>query len=76
MNFFWSLFPTNEARRLLKKIGENSEQNSGQNSGRKFEKFGELSFCSFSDLSFWGFPEESSGRIPAEIRENSSQIAT
>ena len=34
-----------------KKIGENSEQNSGQNSGRKSEKFGKLSFCSFSDLT-------------------------
>ena len=29
---------------------QNSEQNSGQNSGQKFEKFGELSFCNFSDL--------------------------
>ena len=34
------------------KFGENSEQNSGQNSGRKFEKFGELSVCNFSDLTF------------------------
>ena len=51
--FFSSLrFPRNEARKLLKKFGENSEQNSGQNSGRKFEKFGELSFCDFSDLTF------------------------
>ena len=33
-----------------KKFGENSEQYSGQNSGRKFEKFGELLFCNFSDL--------------------------
>ena len=42
--------PRNEARKLLEKIGENSEQNSGQNSGRKFEKFGKLSFCNFPDL--------------------------
>ena len=41
--------PRNEARKVL---GENSERNSGQNSGRKFEKFGKLSFCSFSDLTF------------------------
>ena len=34
------------------KFGESSENNSGQNPGRKFEKFGELSFCNFSDLSF------------------------
>ena len=42
--------------KLLEKFGENSEQNSGQNSGRKFEKFGALSFCTFSDLTtgqFW-----------------------
>ena len=53
---FWWIFsglrlPQNEARQLLKKFGENSEQNSGQNSGRKIEKFGELSFCNFSDLT-------------------------
>ena len=30
---------------------KNSERNSGQNPGQKFEKFGELSFCDFSDLS-------------------------
>ena len=29
---------------------DRSEQNSGQNSGRKLQKFGELSFCNFSDL--------------------------
>ena len=46
--FFSGLrFPRNEARKLLKKFGENSERNSGQN----FEKFGELSFCDFSDLN-------------------------
>ena len=46
--------PRNEARKLLKKFRENSEQNSGQNSGWKFEKFGKLSFCNFSDLTIWG----------------------
>ena len=45
--FFWSPFP----QKLLKKFGENSEKISGQNSGRKFEKFGELSFCNLSDLT-------------------------
>ena len=33
-----------------KNSGENSEQNSAQNSGGKFEKFGKLSFCNFSNL--------------------------
>ena len=40
--FWWIFsglrFPQNEARKLLKKFGENSEKNSGQNSGRTFEK--------------------------------------
>ena len=48
---FWWIFsglclPRNEARKVLEKFGKNSEQNSG----RKFEKFGKLSFCNFSDL--------------------------
>ena len=47
--------PQNEARKLRKKFGENSEQNSGQNSGRKSKKFGKLSFCNFSDLTFWHY---------------------
>ena len=52
---FWWIFsglhlPQNEARKLLEKLGENSEPNSGQNSGWKFEKFGKLSFCNFPDL--------------------------
>ena len=51
-DFWWIFsglrFPRNEARKILKKIGENSERNSGQNPGQKFEKFGELSFCDFS----------------------------
>ena len=38
--------PRSEARKVLEKFGENS----GQNSGRKFEKFGKLSFCNFPDL--------------------------
>ena len=52
--FFWYPSPRNEAQKLLKKFGENSEQNSGQNSGRtgqnsgrKFETSGGLSFCNF-----------------------------
>ena len=44
-------FLGNKARKLLEKFGENSEQNSGGNSRTKFEKFGELSFCHFSDLT-------------------------
>ena len=48
--FFWAPFPRNEAWKLLKKFGENSERNSGQNPGQTFEENGELSFCDFSDL--------------------------
>ena len=50
---FWWIFsglrlPRNEARKVLEKFGENWEQNSG----RKLEKFGKLSFCNFSGLTF------------------------
>ena len=53
---FWWIFsglrlPRNEAREILEKFWENSEQNSGENSGRKFEKFGKLSFCNIPDLN-------------------------
>ena len=51
MNFFWSPFPGKQSAKIRGKFGENSEQNSGGNSGQKFEKFGELSFCHFSDLT-------------------------
>ena len=47
VNFFWSPFPTKQRTKTPEKFGENSEQNSGQNSGRKFEKFGDFSFCIF-----------------------------
>ena len=47
VKFFWSPFPTKRSTKTPKKIGENSEQNSGQ----KFEKFGKLSFCDFSELT-------------------------
>ena len=55
LKFFWWIFsglslPRNEARKVLEKFGENSEQNPGQNSGRNIEKFGKLSFCNFPDL--------------------------
>ena len=64
---FWCIFsslrfPQNEARKLLKNFGENSEQNSGKKSGRKFEKFGELSFCNFCDLTLSGHPGHRSSR--------------
>ena len=42
-------FPRIEARKVLKKFGENSEQNSGG-------KFEELSICDFSDLTLFGHP--------------------
>ena len=55
-DFLWIFsglrFPRDEARKLLRKFGENSQRNSGQNSGQKFEKFGELSFCDFSNSWF------------------------
>ena len=67
VNFFWSPFPTKRSTKTPQKFGENSETNSGQNSGQKFEKFGELSFCDFSDLrnrskseqigTNWGIPK-------------------
>ena len=64
-DFWWIFsglrFPQNEARKLLKNFGENSEQNSGQNSVQKFEKFGELSFCNFSDLTALDFPAQFPG---------------
>ena len=50
----------NKARKCLEKFGANSEENSGENPGRKFEKFGELSFCNFSDL-----------RTPAKLQPKS-----
>ena len=53
VHFFWSLFPGKRSTKTPRKFRGNSEQNSGQNSGRNFEKFGELSFCTFSDLKHW-----------------------
>ena len=47
MNFLWSRFLGNKAPKILENFGENSEENPG----RTFEKFGELSFCNFSDLT-------------------------
>ena len=55
MTFSGLRLPQNEAQKFLQKIEENSEQNSGQNSGRKFENFGKLSFCNFSDLKITVF---------------------
>ena len=57
VNFSGLCFPRNEARKILEKFGEDSEQNSGQNPGQKFEKFGELSFCNFSIFRYHGFPK-------------------
>ena len=58
-----SIFPRHEAWKPLQKFGENSEQirgkirdeNSMQNSGRKFDEFGELSFCNSCDLKLETF---------------------
>ena len=50
VNFFWSLFPTKPSTKTPRKIRGTFGAELGQNSGRKFEKFGELSFCNFSDL--------------------------
>ena len=47
--FLWSRpFPGKRSTKILEIFGENSEENPGENSGRKF---GELSFCNFSDLN-------------------------
>ena len=43
-NLFWSPFPTNNWGNFGAKFG----------AGRKFKKFGELSFCNFSDLKLSG----------------------
>ena len=92
-DFWWIFsglrFPRNKARKLLKNFGENSEQNSGQNSGRKFEKFGDFSFCIFSDLTrcaihygyrAWTFPywralnlEEKATRLGTSFRSQSTK---
>ena len=54
VNFFWSPSPTNRSTKSPRKIRGKFGANSGQNSGRKFEKFGKLSFCDFSDLKLCG----------------------
>ena len=51
VNFLWYPFPAKRSTKTPQKFGENPERNSGQNPGQKFEKFGELSFCDFSDLT-------------------------
>ena len=66
VNFPGLRLPRNEAQKLLKKFGENSEQNSGQNSGWKFPNFGKLSFCNFSDLTFQEIPLIFPGYLPAK----------
>ena len=61
--FWWIFsgprFPQNEARKILKKFGENPEQ--------KFEKFGELSFCNFSDLTCNNVFQRESSRKTVQI---------
>ena len=52
VNFSWSPFPgkksTNNPGNFRGKFGGKF----GENPGRKFKKFGELSFCNFSDLTY------------------------
>ena len=50
VNFIWSPFPTKRSTKTPQKIQWKFGAEFGKNSGRKFEKFGELSFCNFSDL--------------------------
>ena len=51
VSFSWSPF-SHETKRenSSKNLGKLRSKIRGQNSGRKFEKFGECSFCNFSDL--------------------------
>ena len=75
---FWSVccglrLPGNKAREILERFSKNSEECSGANPGRKLEKFWELSFCNFSDLT-WSFSIETclganvlSGLVPSTV---------
>ena len=51
VNLFCSPFPTKRSTKTPQTFRGKFGANPGQNSGRKFEKFGELSFCNFSDLT-------------------------
>ena len=53
VKFLWSPFPRKQSTKSPRIFGENSEHSSEQNSGRKFEKFGNFSFCTFSDPIKW-----------------------
>ena len=50
-----------QPRKILKKIRGKFGAKFGANSGRKFEKFGELSFCNFSDVIKRGKAKTSRG---------------
>ena len=48
---FWSPSPTKRSTKSPRKIRGKFGAIFGANSGQKFENFGKLSFCNFSDLS-------------------------
>ena len=49
----WSSTPSRQPPfETSERFGEIVQENSGENPGGEFEKFGELSFCNFSDLTF------------------------
>ena len=52
MNFFWSPFPTKRSTKNPQTIRGKFGAKFGAKSGTKSRKFGELSFCNFSDLKF------------------------
>ena len=64
VNFLWSPFPTKQSTKNPRKIrGKFGSKIREHNSGRKFEKFGELSFCNFSDLTNWKAANGGANRI-------------
>ena len=69
--FFWSPFPGKQGTKILKKLVENSEENSGETPRQEFEKFGELLFCNCSDLrkSSWRDFSEVRGRSGANFQK-------
>ena len=56
VNFFWSPFPTKRSTKTPQKFRGKFGEKFGAKSRTKFEKFGELSFCDFSDLTSFGRP--------------------
>ena len=64
VNFFWSPSPTKRSTKSPRKIrGKFGAKFGAKNSGRKFEKFGKLSFCNFSDPTNLRIDSRESGHL-------------